>query len=297
MENKRVRFIKRMLIVLPIILSFIAVILSALALWGIFDINRRLKSVSLNSYVEQTLVSNNYIVEEEEGKGDEAHAGDDAAPSGETKDTQDHIRVYLTFDDGPSVNTEKILDILKKHNVKATFFVNGTVSQYPEYLALYKRITDEGNGIAMHSYSHKYEEIYSSEEAFEADLDKIHSLIYNETGVDSKVYRFPGGSGNTVSKVPMESFAKILHDRGYEYYDWNIYPGDRSGRSYPKDMIVSSILDNIYEYRSAIILLHDSDNHVTTVEALPEVIEGLLARDCEFCLMDENTPVIQQVAY
>ena len=181
--------------------------------------------------------------------------------------------------------------------MKATFFVNGTASENPGLKPLYKRIVDDGNAIGMHSYSHKYSELYSSTEAFETDLDKIHSLIYNETGVDTRLYRFPGGSGNTVSRLPMEGFADILHERGYEYYDWNIYPGDRSGRSYPKEAIVQGILGNISEYRSAIVLLHDSDNHDSTVDALPEVVEGLLAKGVRFCLIDETTPAIQQVAY
>jgi len=301
MRNDRVKRLKMMMLVLPIVLSLLALAVSVAALVGVKDINRRLRTVSLNSYVEQTIVSNNYIVNEEKGSGDEDEQGEmltyyGVSDAGGTENG-DHVRVYLTFDDGPSYNTERILDILKKHNVKATFFVNGTAAKFPALEPLYKRIAEEGHALGMHSYSHRYSEIYASLEAFETDLDKIHSLIYNETGVDTNLYRFPGGSGNTVSRQPMEQFAKALHDRGYEYYDWNIYPGDSSGRSYPKDAIVSRIMSNISEYRSAIILLHDSDTHNSTVEALPEVIEGLLAQDAEFCLMDENTPVIQQVSY
>ncbi|MBQ7584311.1 MAG: polysaccharide deacetylase [Lachnospiraceae bacterium] len=303
MRNNRVQFIKRVLIAIPFILSVTAVVLSVITLVQVADINRRLRSVSLNSYVEQTLVSNNYIVNQEEPS--EAEGTDNViifgtgvpAPDREEDDGDGRIRVFLTFDDGPSTNTSEILDILKKHNVKATFFVNGPASGVPELEPLYKRITDEGNAIGMHSYSHKYDEIYSSAEAFETDLDKIHSLIYNETGIDTKLYRFPGGSGNTVSRLPMEIFAEVLHDRGYEYYDWNIYPGDRTGRSFPKDVIVSGVLGNIDDYRSAIVLLHDSDNHDSTVEALPEIVEGLLERDVEFCVIDDTTPVIQQVTY
>ena len=93
----------------------------------------------------------------------------------------------------------------------------------------------------------------------------------------------------------METFADILHDRGYEYYDWNMYPGDRTGQSYPKEVIVSGVLDAVGEFRSAIILLHDSDNHDSTVKALPEIIEELLALDVEFCVIDDTTPAIQQV--
>ena len=297
MQNDRVKFIKRMLVTIPVILSLVAIVLSIVTMINVVDINRRLRSVSLNSYVEQTLVSNNYIV----GKSDSSKgAAGNIVTFGQSaaeQEKDDAIRVYLTFDDGPSSNTGEILNILKRHNVKATFFVNGPASEDPGLEPLYKRIVNEGNAIGMHSYSHKYNEIYASKEAFETDLDKIHSLIYNETGVDTKLYRFPGGSGNTVSRLPMSDFADILHGRGYEYYDWNIYPGDRTGKSYPEKAIIEGVLGNINEYRSAIVLLHDSDNHDSTVDALPEIVEGLLARDVKFCVIDETTPVIQQVVY
>ncbi len=297
MRDDNVGFIKRLLVALPVILSVVAIVLSVITLVGVVDINHRLKSVSLNSYVEQTVVSNNYIVGRSGGNAGNVVTFGSSAEALQAAAEENAIRVYLTFDDGPSSNTGEILDILKRHNVHATFFVNGPASGNPGLRPLYKRIVDEGNAIGMHSYSHKYTELYASKEAFETDLDKIHSLIYNETGVDTKLYRFPGGSGNTVSRQPMSDFADILHERGYEYYDWNIYPGDRTGKSYPKDAIISGVLENINEYRSAIILLHDSDNHDSTVDALPEIVEGLLARDVRFCVIDENTPVIQQVAY
>ncbi len=303
MRNDRVRLIKRLIIAFPFILSLMALILSVVTFVKVSDINNRLKSVSLNSYVEQTVVSNNYILEQDQAADNAAGGnvitfGKDMADTAAGMDGEDEkIKVYLTFDDGPSKNTPEILDILKKHNIHATFFVNGPASENPNLEPLYKRIVDEGNAIGMHSYSHRYSEIYSSAEAFETDLDKIHSLIYNETGVDTKLYRFPGGSGNTVSKLSMGAFANILHDRGYEYYDWNIYPGDRTGQSYPKDAIVSGVLDNIGEYRSAIILLHDSEAHDSTVDALTEIVEGLLELDVEFCVIDDTTPAIQQVAY
>ncbi len=292
----RVNRIKRVLVFLPIILSVFAMIIAFITFLSVKDINRRLKSVSLNSYVEQTVVSNNYIVgsRDRAGKDGNVYFGD-SSDKGYVDDGA--VNVYLTFDDGPSSNTAEILDILKRHNVRATFFVNGVAASNPALEPLYKAIVADGNAIGMHSYTHKYSEIYSSAEAFEADLDKIHSLIYNETGVDTKLYRFPGGTSNTVSKLPMSTFADIIHKNGYEYYDWNIYPGDSSGRSYPKEAIISGVLGNISEYRSAIILLHDSDNHNSTVEALPEIVEGLLAQGARFNVIDEYTPIIQQISY
>jgi len=298
MRNDRVRLLKRIMVIAPSILSLLAVIISVITIVSVADINRRLKSVSLNSYVEQTVVSNNYIVGSTgtAGSGDAGNVVTFGQSAGaETGD--ERVKVYLTFDDGPSSNTGEILNILKRHNVHATFFVNGPASENPGLEPLYKRIVDEGNAIGMHSYSHKYNEIYASKEAFETDLDKIHSLIYNETGVDTRLYRFPGGSGNAVSRLPMSDFADILHARGYEYYDWNIYPGDNTGKSYPEEAIIEGVLGNIDEYRSAFILLHDAENHDSTVDALPEIVEGLLAKNAQFCVIDGNTPVIQQVVY
>ncbi|MBQ4155569.1 MAG: polysaccharide deacetylase family protein, partial [Clostridia bacterium] len=102
--------------------------------------------------------------------------------------------VYLTFDDGPSENALKILKILKKYNVKATFFV--TNLDEPKYM---KNIVDEGHQIALHTYSHNYKKLYSSEKNYFEDLEKIGDLVKEQTGIIAKVIRFPGGSSNTVS--------------------------------------------------------------------------------------------------
>ena len=146
----------------------------------------------------------------------------------------------------------------------------------------------------MHSYSHRYGTVYASAKSFEDDLDKIHSLIYNETGVDAKIYRFPGGSGNTVSKHDMNDFIRVLHSKGYEYWDWNVYPGNPEGTSIPAKDLVSGILGKVEANDSSIILLHDTGAKNTTVDALPEVIEGILEKDIRLLPMSENTPLIQQ---
>ena len=111
-------------------------------------------------------------------------------------------KVYLTFDDGPSSNTDQILDILKDYDVKATFFVVGKTDE--RSVKAYQRIVEEGHTLAMHSYSHKYDEIYESKEAFARDLNSLQEYLYETTGVWPRIYRFPGGSSNTVSKVDMQ---------------------------------------------------------------------------------------------
>ncbi|MBO4265841.1 MAG: polysaccharide deacetylase [Lachnospiraceae bacterium] len=199
-------------------------------------------------------------------------------------------RVYLTFDDGPSANTEKILDILDEYGVKGNFFVVGTESE--NLRRMYKRIVDEGHVLCMHSYSHKYNEIYSSVDAFTEDLDKIHSLLVEVTGQEPAGYRFPGGSSNSVSRIPMKEFIKVLDERGITYYDWNIVSGDATNPMLPKEKIIENSLSDLCEFEEAMILFHDLSNKTSTVEALPEIIEAIQEKDIPIVPIDDTTIVI-----
>ena len=201
------------------------------------------------------------------------------------------VRVYLTFDDGPSANTEKILDILDEYDVKASFFVVGT--QNADLRRMYKRIVDEGHTLCMHSYSHKYNEIYASVDAFKKDLDEIYDLLYEETGIKPKYYRFPGGSSNSVSRLPMKDFIKVLDERGIRYFDWNVVAGDATNPMLPADKIVENSLCDLNEYEEAMILFHDLSNKTSTVEALPRIIEAIQAADIPIVPIDDKTTNIQ----
>ncbi len=200
-------------------------------------------------------------------------------------------KVYLTFDDGPSANTAKILDILKKYKVRGNFFVVGT--EDPELQKMYKRIVDEGHVLCMHSYSHRYNEIYSSVDAFTADLDKISALLKDVTGSVPKIYRFPGGSSNSVSRLPMTEFIKILDERGITYYDWNVVAGDATNPMLPAEKIIENSLCDLNEYEEAMILFHDLSNKTSTVEALPTIIEAIQKNGITIAPIDDNTITIQ----
>lgn len=200
-------------------------------------------------------------------------------------------KVYLTFDDGPSANTEKILDILDSYGVKGNFFVVGTDN--PELQEMYKRIVDEGHVLCMHSYSHKYNEIYSSVDAFTKDLDRISSLLYEVTGTKPHYYRFPGGSSNSVSKLPMAEFIKVLDERDIRYFDWNVVAGDATNPMLPADRIIENSLCDLSEYEEAMILFHDLSNKTSTVEALPTIIEAIQAKDIPIVTIDDDTTPIQ----
>lgn len=177
--------------------------------------------------------------------------------------------VYLTFDDGPSQYTPEILDVLDKYGVKATFFViNG------RYNSTMKDIVDRGHQIGLHTYSHDYKKIYSSDTAYFNDLQKIHDVVLKETGVDCSIIRFPGGSSNTVSrnysKGIMSRITKAVGEKGYVYFDWNCSNGDADGAN-----TVQKQLNYCSQFpKSAsriIVLMHDTKK--TTLEALPKIIE------------------------
>ncbi len=184
-------------------------------------------------------------------------------------------RVYLTFDDGPSANTDRILDILNQYGVKATFFVVAKDG----YTDQYRRIVEDGHTLAMHSYSHKYSEIYASLDAYKEDLTKLHDFLYELTGEDCNIVRFPGGSSNTISHVDMWELIEYLNKTDMVYYDWNVSSGDASGGRKSIDQIKKNVLDNIDQFSNAVVLFHDASGKDSTVDALPAIIEEILESD------------------
>ncbi len=200
--------------------------------------------------------------------------------------------VYLTFDDGPSDNTERILEILDRYKVKATFFVNGR--EDAKNIERYKKIAEAGHEIAMHSYSHEYEEVYASTEKFTADLDRIQSLVKRVTGKTPMVYRFPGGSSNRLSvrQLPMQSFVDVLDSRGIAYFDWNVDTTDGEGADRPVETLISEAQKNLGKTDQSVVLMHDAGDHNTTVEALPSIIQSCIDRGLTFDVITAKTPPV-----
>lgn len=216
----------------------------------------------------------------------------DTSSSDEVKASDDGIKkIYLTFDDGPSANTDDILDILKEYDVKATFFVVGRDDE--QSLKMYKRIVDEGHTLGMHSYSHKYNEIYSSVDAFAKDLRSLQELLYETTDVWPRIYRFPGGSSTTTSAVPISDLIDYLNEQDIVYYDWNIASGDAVDNPPDKDTIVYNCTRSIDKYDECVILMHDLTEKRSTVEALKILIPKLQDMDNVRILpiTDETVPV------
>ena len=217
-----------------------------------------------------------------------------AGAAKQTEKKEEARKVYLTFDDGPSKNTEKILDILDKYQVKATFFLTGREDE--QSLKLYQEIQKRGHTIGMHSYTHKYDEIYASTEAFEQDLEQIQGRIFETLGFTCNLYRFPGGSSNQVSGLDMQEFIRVLNDRKITYFDWNAECGDASSHSYKVKELVDNVMKDVVKYHTSVVLLHDAENKRNTVKALPKIIEKLLDMDAQILPIDENTTLVQHVS-
>lgn len=202
-------------------------------------------------------------------------------------------KVYLTFDDGPSENTAKILDILKEKNVKATFFVIGKEDE--ESKELYQRIIAEGHTLGMHSFSHKYSVIYESLDSFEEDVNHLRSYLAEITGVEPNIMRFPGGSSNQVSNTDMTEFIRYLNEEDITYYDWNVASGDATSQAYTAEELVQNVVTDVEKYDTSIVLMHDAATKGTTVDALGPMIDQLQAMGVELLPIDENTKPIQHI--
>mgnify|MGYP002512657139 CR=1 FL=1 len=204
-------------------------------------------------------------------------------------------KVYLTFDDGPSSNTERILDILAQYDVKATFFVVGREEE--RYQELYQRIVADGHTLGMHSYSHKYDEIYQSVDSYAQDLSRLQEFLYETTGVWCRYCRFPGGSSNTVSGVDMYDLIAYLDEQDITYFDWNVSSGDASNSYISEEAIINNCMTTLPKYQESIILMHDASNKNTTVEALPALIERIQAMDNTVIVpITEDTEPIQHIS-
>ena len=160
-----------------------------------------------------------------------------------------------------------------------------------------KDIVNAGSAIALHSYSHKYPEIYSSEKAFLDDLEKIHNLVKSETGVDTRIIRFPGGSSNTISRKYcrgiMTNLVKDTEEAGYIYFDWNCDNGDAGGKNVSADYQIKKATKYSKKAKNAVILMHDIDICGVNLEALSAIIDFYQSEGADFGIITENSPRVR----
>lgn len=197
--------------------------------------------------------------------------------------------IYLTFDDGPSKYTSELLDVLKKYDVKATFFVVNTT-----YSDTISRIAEEGHAIGVHTGSHVYKTIYASEKAFFNDFAFMHGRIYELTGICTTLMRFPGGSSNKVSSFNpgiMTRLTKLVTDYGLQYFDWNVNSMD-AGYAKTADEVFQYVISGIGNQHCSVVLQHDIYDF--SVDAVEKIIKWGLANGYQFLPLDSTSPRCHQ---
>lgn len=193
--------------------------------------------------------------------------------------------IYLTFDDGPGPYTQELLNVLKKYDAKATFFLVNT-----GYMSVAKRIVNEGHTVGIHSLTHKYNSIYSSQDAYLKDLYAMQEVIFNYTGVTTYLMRFPGGSSNRVSCICpglMTQLVKEVEQAGFRYFDWNVSSGD-TAKGITTDKIYQNVINGISKSTNSVVLQHDI--YENSVDAVERIILWGLENGYTFAAMDYGSP-------
>lgn len=198
--------------------------------------------------------------------------------------------VYLTFDDGPSAHTARLLNILDKYGVKATFFVT---NQFPSYQYMIGETHRRGHTIALHTLTHNYASLYASEEAYYQDLAGINNIVVAQTGVAPSIVRFPGGTNNLVSRkyCPgiMTALTQSISHFGYLYCDWNVSSGDAGGAK-TADGVANNVISGIQKHNVSIVLQHDIKSF--SVEAVDDILFWGIQNGYTFLKMDNTTPMV-----
>lgn len=198
------------------------------------------------------------------------------------------MNIYLTFDDGPGAHTDRLLDILKKYNVKATFFVVST-----RYIDKITRASQEGHTIAIHSATHDFHKIYASEESYFSDFYYLYNKILELTGKAPEMMRFPGGSSNTISRFNKGIMSRLrpqLKELGFRVFDWNVDSNDAGGAR-TADEVFENVIRGVQKHYYSVVLQHDI--HGFSVDAVERIIQWGLANGYTFTALTVNSPTCE----
>lgn len=273
----------RKIVILLVLLSLILIVLI------VINVSKMINSYKVYERYEEQIIS---LKHEEEKRQEELEQARQAKLPKLTDVGKQNIekiyysdtkRAFLTFDDGPSSVTPRILDTLKQENVKATFFVLGSnVSKKPD---LVKRMYDEGHFIANHGYSHVYSKIYSSPQAVLDEYNSCNEEVRKAIGeneYNSHLFRFPGGlSGGPYNDLKAQA-NELLLQNDIVHVDWNALNGDAETNNLSVDFEIQRLNETTENKNSIVILMHDSPLKSVTADALSQIIDSLRNQGYEF---------------
>jgi peptidoglycan/xylan/chitin deacetylase (PgdA/CDA1 family) len=194
--------------------------------------------------------------------------------------------VYLTFDDGPSIQTPKILDILQKEGIKASFFVLGIMAEeHPEWV---KRVVNEGHALGNHTYNHNYKKLYGDAGEFWRQIQLTEKILYSICGLKPELVRAPGGTYTNFNAF----YYYDMDEAGYTVMDWNMDSADSTRANISAREIVDKVKQSTLKH-DVNLLMHDGSGHGQTVQALPEIIQYFKKRGYAFAPLTSNVKPIQ----
>lgn len=301
-RRKRIVRLKKVIIIVVAVFILLPSICCMALFMKIIGMERRIDSIEYSKQQEITVEDQENLVVHAAPK--ETARPDSSDKENEPKETatpkenvtvdQTKIegkKVYLTFDDGPSKNTEDILKILDEYGVKATFFVIGKTDEFST--KMYKQIYENGHTLAMHSYTHQYQTIYKTLGAYKKDITQLSDLLFSVTGERPKYVRFPGGSSNTVSKISMNDVIRYVDAEGLTYFDWNVINGDATGKKLTAKQMVNNVMSGVKTYENSTVLMHDCAGKEMTVETLPTVLKKLKNMKVNILPINDTTVPVQ----
>lgn len=280
------KYVDKKRVIFNIVVSIVTIIALMLVIYYIVDTKIRVEKSKqfVSQMIEyQKRQEENKIKKEQERKAKIPKLTDEGKQNLKNIYHSETKRAFLTFDDGPSINTKGILDILKENDIKATFFVLGRqVEEFPETT---NRIYNEGHYIANHGYSHQYSNIYHTQENILNEYNQCNQIVANTIGVpeyNSHLFRFPGGSiGGKYAQIKQQAIP-LLEQNNILYLDWNSLTGDSEKTNPTEEYLMNNLIQTTNEKNSVVILMHDSQAKKVTVDCLPKVIEYLRQQGYEF---------------
>ncbi len=251
--------------------TYLLILLSLLiiptCILGILAIKSYINQASATSKAQEALKKEQQVAAENEQIEEEEETETEPTPLPDGK------IVYLTFDDGPSQYTAEILNILKEHDIQATFFMQGINLQKQKWHDDVKRAVDEGHYIGAHSMTHDYQILYEQQH-FVAEMEETLQIIDDITGTNPRLVRAPYGSAPGLN--PVETRDEIV-DVDMQLWDWTIDSLDWDLANNPQQ-IVTNIQNELNNERE-VILMHEKQQ---TVQVLPQIIELLKEEGYEF---------------
>lgn len=194
---------------------------------------------------------------------------------------------YLTFDDGPSENTKKILKTLEEKKAVATFFLIGKeITEEREETV--KELKQKGNAIGVHTYCHERNRIYCSAQSFYEDFEQASRTIEKITGEKPTLHRFPWGSNNGYVKSYVDELHENLKKKGVQSFDWNVSGEDAISLNVAQETIFQNVKKDLARYDQPIILLHDAASTNNTAAVLGRIIDYIREEGYVFDTLDHR---------